>query len=49
MDFSEEHLAFYSEIGLAITHWAHVEFAISWIVGHEFEKPNYNLAVTGFL
>ncbi len=28
---------------------AHVEFALSWIVGHEFSKANYNLAVTGFL
>ncbi len=49
IDINEERLAFYHQIGLAITHWAHVEFALSWIVGHEFSKTNYNLAVTGFL
>ena len=32
LDPNEEHLAFYSALGNAITQWAHVEFAISWIV-----------------
>lgn len=32
MDQNEERLAFYFALGNAITQWAHVEFAISWIV-----------------
>ena len=32
LDPNEEILAFYSALGTAITQWAHVEFALSWIV-----------------
>ena len=49
MDFNEERLAFYHQIGLAITQWAHVEFALSWIVSSCFGRRNAKRASIGFL
>ncbi len=40
MDINEEQIAFYSEIGHAITQWAYVEFALARIVATRFEKKN---------
>ena len=48
MDSNEERLCFYFQLGLAITHWAHVEFAISWIVQSCFTKKDASLAATAF-
>ena len=49
MDQNEERLAFYYEIGLAITQWAHVEFALAQIVSACFGKNDESLPATGFL
>ena len=49
IDFNEERLAFYTQIGLAVTHWAHVEFALSWVVGSCFGRRNGRRAAAGFL
>ena len=49
MDINEEQIAFYSEIGHAITQWAYVEFALAWIVANRFEKKNAQNAIDGFL
>ncbi len=49
MDINEEQIAFYSEIGHAITQWAYVEFALAWIVTTRFEKKNTQNAIDGFL
>ena len=49
MDINEEQIAFYSEIGHAITQWAYVEFALAWIVATRFEKKNTQNAIDGFL
>ena len=49
MDINEEQIAFYSEIGHAITQRAYVEFALAWIVATRFEKKNTQNAIDGFL
>ncbi len=49
MDINEEQIAFYSEIGHAITQWAYVQFALAWIVATRFEKKNTQNAIDGFL
>ena len=49
MDLKEEQIAFYSELGRAITQWAHVEFALSWIVGRCFDQKDANNAAFGLL
>ena len=49
MDHNEEHLSFYHELGLAITQWAHVEFAIARIVGACFGQRHAKRAAAGFL
>lgn len=49
MDTLEERTAFHFELGHGITQWAHVESALGVIAAHRFSKPNYNLALTGFL
>ena len=48
MDSNEEQLSFYFHLGLAITQWAHVEFAISWILQSCFTKKNASLAATAY-
>lgn len=32
IDFNEERISFYYQLGVAITQWAHIENSISWIV-----------------
>ena len=49
IDFNEERLAFYTQIGLSVTHWANVEFALSWVVGSCFGRRNGRRAAAGFL
>ena len=49
MDINEETIAFYSELGRAITQWAHIEFALSRIVSACFHKGDERLPATGFL
>ena len=49
MDMNEERLAFYHEIGLAITQWAHVEFALAWIIATCFERQEAQRIIDGFL
>ena len=48
MDINEETIAFYSELGRAITQWAHVEFALAAIVSTCFEKGEGLLSTRGF-
>ena len=48
MNQNEERLAFYHAIGLAVTQWSHVEFALASIVGSCFGKSNRYLSVNGF-
>ena len=48
MDFNEEQLAFYSEIGRAITQWSNVEFTLSWIVSECFHGKDAEKSVAGF-
>jgi hypothetical protein len=45
----EESVAFYYEIGLAITAWANVERSLLWIVTACFTKHNYTQAALQFL
>ena len=45
----EESIAFYYELGLAITAWAHVERALLWIVTSCFTKHNQIQAAIQFL
>ena len=49
MDMNEERLAFYHELGMAITSWAHVEFALSWIVSDCFSEENGHVPIAGFM
>lgn len=49
IDFNEEHLAFYYELGIAITQWASVEFSLSWLVSTGFTKGGWNAATSGFM
>ena len=49
MDINEEQIAFYSEIGRAITQWAHVEFALAWLVAWRLNPNDQPLNVAGFL
>lgn len=49
MDINEEHLAFYYGIGLAITQWAHVEFALGRVVVACFGDNEEHLPGIGFL
>jgi len=44
----EESIAFYYELALAITAWAHVEQALFWVVGACFTKHNQVQAAHGF-
>ncbi|MCH7889619.1 MAG: hypothetical protein IIA00_10140 [Proteobacteria bacterium] len=48
MDINEEQIAFYSELGRAITQWAHVEHALMWIALACFNKDDYATLPTGF-
>ena len=48
MNPNEETLAFYYELGLAITQWAAVEFALSAIVVNCFDTNNIWPAVSGY-
>lgn len=45
MDQNEEYLAFNYVLGMAIRQWAHIEFALSWIVG---DVTKSEPAVAGF-
>ena len=49
IDFNEERLAFYHRVGLAVTQWAHVEFALAWIVATGFERKEAQRIIDGFL
>lgn len=49
IDPNEEQLAFYFHIGLAITQWAHVEFALAWLVAWRLNSNDQPLNVAGFL
>jgi hypothetical protein len=48
MHFNEEQIAFNFEMGLAIQQWAHVEFALSAIVGTVFKGRSTTPAVIGY-
>ena len=45
---SEEHLAFYHEIGMTVTQWASVEQALWWIVSCCFDKQSAATSAVGF-
>lgn len=49
IDFNEEHLAFYHQIGLTITQWSHVEFALAGLVGGRLRKTDRKMASEAFL
>ena len=49
MDVNEEQIAFYSELGRATTQWAHVEFALAWVVATCFGSVDTQRAIDGFL
>ena len=48
MDANEEQIAFYSELGRAITQWAHVEHALMWISFACFDKNDSTTLPAGF-
>ena len=45
----EESIAFYYELGMAITAWANVEKSLLWIAGACFTKHNHAQAALQFL
>jgi hypothetical protein len=49
IDHNEERLAFYHRVGLAITHWAHIEFGLASIVATCFERKEAQRVMNGFL
>jgi hypothetical protein len=48
MNAREESVAFYYELGRAITAWAHVELALFWVVSTCFTKHDNGRAAIGF-
>ncbi len=48
MSPAEESVAFYHEIGLAITQWAHVEMALARVTAYHFEPKHGGLSIDGF-
>lgn len=48
IDINEERLAFYYELGLAITQWAHVEAALSMVVRACFSRKDAGTHALGF-
>ena len=47
MDFNEEQIAFYSGLGLAVTQWAHVEFALAQVISACLSKKDAALHSRG--
>jgi hypothetical protein len=45
---NEETIAFYHQLGLAITAWAHVEQSLCWVVSASFTKHNAVQTAHGF-
>ena len=49
MGASEEHIAFYKELGLAVTQWAQLEMSLFHLLCTCFNRSQYSVVYSGFI